>query len=318
MSTEKLFSTKTFTNNFDELYIFGDSYSDTGNVFKIRENLPPQSKLFFEELNPNRLYFQGRYSNGLLWNEYLAAKLGLTNKSINNFAVAGATTGASNAFNDIDPYKQIKLLGLQQQIENFAAVNSPANPDALYIIWAGANDYLIGVEDSTTVIENLLMAVTSLVKFGAKNILIPNLLDYGKFPVTADSSTSIFPSPIDNLISSGFSNLFQEHNSKLAEMTDSLSQCLGFDVNLILLDVSTLFNEIIDKPEKFNFTNVTSACIANAKTVCSQPNNFLFHDNIHLSTAAHQLVANLAFSVLSTKFTKGSKIKPELAESERV
>jgi phospholipase/lecithinase/hemolysin len=294
---------KTSAKDFDEIYVFGDSYSDTGNAFKSIENLPSQSKLFFEELNPNRLYFQRRYSNGFLWEEYLAAKLGLPENSINNFAVAGATTGSNNAFNGLDPYKQINLSGLQQQIENFANANPSADPDALYTIWVGTNDYLIGATDPTTTIENLSTAITSLVSLGAENILVPNLLDYGKFPITVDSSNSIFPSSIDSSISRGFSTVFREHNSELVKNLDNLSQRLGSDVNLIQLDVSSLFDEIIANPEKFNFTNVTSACVAKVFDVCAQPDEFLFHDNIHLSTAAHHLVANLAFSALAPMST---------------
>src|ERR1700720_1020420 len=54
--------------SFTALYAFGDSLSDTG-----RNPAPGPS------------YYNGRYSNGPLWVEYLSAQLGLTYNSSNNF-----------------------------------------------------------------------------------------------------------------------------------------------------------------------------------------------------------------------------------------
>ena len=62
----------TTGDSFTALYAFGDSLSDTG-----RSPSPAQS------------YFNGRYSNGPLWVEYLSASLELSYKAANNF---GSTT----------------------------------------------------------------------------------------------------------------------------------------------------------------------------------------------------------------------------------
>src|SRR5882762_6059918 len=61
--------------SFTALYVFGDSLSDTG-----RSPAPAPS------------YYNGRYSNGLLWVEYLSVELGLPYNASNNFAVSGSTT----------------------------------------------------------------------------------------------------------------------------------------------------------------------------------------------------------------------------------
>jgi len=53
---------------YSQLVVFGDSLSDTGNLFALSGGLfPPPSD-----------YYRGRYSNGILWVEHLAPKLGLS------------------------------------------------------------------------------------------------------------------------------------------------------------------------------------------------------------------------------------------------
>ena len=105
--------------------MFGDSLSDTGNLYRATGNLIPPPP-----------YFNGRLSNGPLWVEYLAPKLNLTYTPQTNFAFAGATTGTLNTTLPIFP-------GLQQEVNQFTALNPVADPAALYIVWSGANDYLV-------------------------------------------------------------------------------------------------------------------------------------------------------------------------------
>jgi phospholipase/lecithinase/hemolysin len=289
------------------IYVFGDSLSDTGNAWKIiedfpRENikdLPTEIQSLFEANRLNEHYFEGRYSNGLLWVDYLASKLGVAEDAISNFAVGGATTGTNNLVNAaIHPL--LNAPGLQQQVESFTANNPSADSDALYIVWAGVNDYLDGVTDPTTTLDNLSMIVTSLVNAGAKNILVGDLPDYGHFPVSVDTSNSRFPGRFDSSIVSGLSSVIKAHNSALPKTLNFLRQSLGSDINLIPFQTSALFDEIISSPGNFNLTNVTNACVTSPDTVCNNPDEYLFWDNTHPTTVAHRLVADLVFSTLES------------------
>lgn len=250
----------------DEIYVFGDSLSDVGNAFKTTKGEDP----------PSPPYFQGRYSNGPVWVEYLASKLKLTSNPDTNFAFSGATTGNS---------REIPL-GLLTQIKEFTATNSSADPNALYIVWAGANDYLYGDTDTTASINNLAMAVKSLSAVGAKNIVVVNLPDLGKLPGTRTSRNS------DSL-----TDLTEKHNSGLASSLTSLRQQVNSDTIITYLDINSLFNQVIKTPEKFGFTNVTKPCLSKV-SVCDNPNEYLFWDGIHPTTAAHKLFVELAFSTL--------------------
>lgn len=252
--------------NFDRIYVFGDSLSDVGNVFETTKGDSP----------PSPPYFRGRYADGPVWVEYLASKLGLTFNPDTNFAFGGASTGN---FKGTPP-------GLLAQIKRFKATNLSANPNALYIIWAGANDYLGGATDSTAPINNLAMAVKSLLAVGAKNIVVVNLPDLGELPATRTSQRS-----------NSLNDLTKEHNSELAASLNNLQKNLSSDVKITYLDVNSLFNQVIDAPKKFGFTNVTNPCISN-ESICDNPNKYLFWDDIHPTTAAHKLFVELAFSEL--------------------
>ncbi|WP_445632832.1 GDSL family lipase [Nostoc sp. DSM 114161] len=281
-----MFPLKVSAQNYDDIYVFGDSLSDTGNVFNATNRVIP----------PSPTYFNGHFSNGPVWVEYLASKLGLTFNPKNNFAFGGATTGSDNLGLSFLP-------GLKQQINEFTTLNKSADRDALYIIWAGANDYLKYFFDETPnpteSVANLSSAITSLTAVGAENILVVNLPDLGKFPVTGGNIQTAS-------ILSSFTNA---HNSNLAATINLLNQQLSPEANIIPFDINSLFNRIIADPDEFGFTNVTDSCVGElsvvpievpVKPVVCEPDKFLFWDEIHSTTATNQLIGEFAFFALKS------------------
>ncbi|WP_392534432.1 SGNH/GDSL hydrolase family protein [Nostoc sp. C117] len=281
-----MFPLKVLAQNYDDIYVFGDSLSDTGNVFNLtNESVPPKPT-----------YFNGRFSNGPIWLEYLASDLGLTFNPNNNFAFGGATTGTDNLGLSFLP-------GLKQEINEFTTINNSADPNALYIIWAGTNDGLEYFFNKTPnpieSVSNLSAAITSLAAVGAENILVVNLPDLGKFPVTGgDSQTASVLETFTNA-----------HNSDLTTTINLLNQELSPETHIIPLDVNSLYNRIIASPKEFSFTNVTDSCIGDlsvvpikvpVKPVVCNPDQFLFWDEVHPTTATHQLIGELAFLALKS------------------
>ena len=59
---------------YSDLVFFGDSLSDTGNVLLLTSTFSPPAFPGFPGA-------EGRFSNGPVWTEYLAAGLGLPNKA---------------------------------------------------------------------------------------------------------------------------------------------------------------------------------------------------------------------------------------------
>ena len=254
------------THPITELYVFGDSLSDTGMVFRATGGMYP----------PNPTYYQGRYSNGRVWIEYLAESLHLSSKQTNNFAYGGATTGSvGNSY----------VPSLLNQVQSFTQTHQKTNSDALYVLWAGANDYLQGVSSATVPVKNLTIAINSLTDVGAKKILVGNLPDLGQLPVTRTSKNSV-----------NLSALTQAHNQGLRRSLKILSQQHS-DLEIVVLDANTLYRDASANPAAFNFTNVTSPCLSGS-SICSNPDQFLFWDGIHPTAAAHRIIGKTAFSTI--------------------
>ncbi|MBF2065884.1 MAG: SGNH/GDSL hydrolase family protein [Calothrix sp. C42_A2020_038] len=250
------------------LYVFGDSLSDVGNMYRATTGSYP----------PNPPYFQGRYSNGQVWVEYLASKLALNAKQSVNFAYGGATTGKVNS-NGIP--------GLLGQVEKFTS-QLDANDNALYLVWAGANDYIYGTANSTAPVTNITQAIESLLNAGAKKILVANLPDLGNLPATRNNASSQFLSAVTTA-----------HNQGLAKSLSQLRQKLDSQSQILELDMSSLYQDAISNPTKYGFTNVSSACL-NQGATCSNPDEFLFWDGIHPTTAAHKIIAENALTALNS------------------
>lgn len=254
----------------NELYVFGDSLSDMGTVFRSTGGQYP----------PGSTYFQGRYSNGKVWVEYLAEILKLPPQRVTNFAWGGATTGKDR--NSLVP-------GLLTQVQSWTSSQKQANPHGLYVLWAGANDYLEGQNNANIPVENVAEAIESLSAANAKNILLANLPDLGQLPATRTSVNS-----------ARLTALTQAHDRGLRQAVKVLNQQHS-DLKIATLDAFALYRSAIANPAKYGFTNVTSACLSGGG-ICDRPDRFLFWDGIHPTTAAHKILGEAAFAIVQEEF----------------
>lgn len=266
---------------FSQLFVFGDSLSDTCNTFKRTKEVLGQG------LPPALPYFSRRFSDGPVWVEYLAHFLKLSRHCHTNFAVSGATTGDANTF----PLDTVRLPGLKQQLEAFiqSLNNAGADRDALYVLWAGANDYLAGgVTDPTEPIANLTNAVKELLDIGARQIMVANLPDLGRLPGTRKLR-----------LSRGLHALSTAHNTELAASLKTLQQKFHSDaVDIMLFDVDALTQQMWAEPGEFGFTNITDSALASVAKFEGYGDNFFFWDNIHPTTTVHLALAKTAVSQL--------------------
>jgi phospholipase/lecithinase/hemolysin len=319
--------------SFDRMYVFGDSLSDPGNIFNATTaanqlGLPPGS---IPPIQPTVPPYDsgGRFSNGLNWADYLAQDLGINLKAstelsvlfpgsnqlspitlINNkpvispffngatatnsvnFAFGAAQTGLVGAgdFGELVP-------GVLTQVGLFAndlnTIGQKADKDALYVVFAGPNDYQT-VPDANPVVSvgNLATAIQSLYALGARNFLVPNLPDLGKTP------RALSPNP--PVASDILTAETLVHNSLLDNTIKSLETAIP-DINIIGLDVFSQLNNVRANPGEFGFTNVTESCLnPDTLTVCSQPDDYLFWDGIHPTTAGHKELAKAALEALES------------------
>jgi thermolabile hemolysin len=255
----------------DQLIVFGDSLSDTGIVFQATGGAYP----------PSPPYFQGRYSNGRVWVEYLADRLQLSSSTqLINFAYGGATATASSG----------SVPSLLSQVESFITAQPQINAQALYVIWAGANDYLQGAQSDAPA-EAVTQAIAKLSAAGATRILVANLPNLGQLPATRNNAQA-----------AQLNDFTRSYNQYLMRSIDQLNQSLvppqsEFSGAIVPLDVNALYQAATLRPGDFQFTEVVQPCLSGTKR-CDNAEQFLFWDAIHPTTAAHKILADSAFSAL--------------------
>ena len=277
--------------SIEGINIFGDSLVDNGNAFRATGGIIP----------PSPPYFNGRFSNGPVWVEGFSTELKLPAGSNNNFAFGGATSGTGNTLN-------VALPGLTTQLDRFLLLSPTVNPNQLFAIWAGANDYLGGgVTNPAIVVGNLSTATQRLIGAGAQQIIVPNLPDLGKVPTGAANPA----------LSAGLSQLSAAHNSGLRASLQTLARN-NPNVSIVPTDIAALFNAVITNPARFGLTNVTQPCLnLNTGAICANPDTYLFWDPLHPTAAVHQLISAYALDTLTAGRSISTQAETALGNASR-
>jgi phospholipase/lecithinase/hemolysin len=301
--------------DFSKLYMFGDSLSDTGNDLLLSLGAVP----------PPTRYDAGRFSNGTVWVEALASAFGIASgqfvPSLSpqatpanfsagyslNYAYGGSTTGIENK----TPDNLLLVRGLLGQVADFNTLTTAAGgtsdpAHSLYLLWSGANDYLLagvaaGVPyppDPTVIVGNVRTAIQQLYDLGARNFLVPTLPELGDIPVVAINGADV---------RAHYTELTHAHNSLLQQALQDLH---GIDpgINLYSPDVEILFEAIQANPATFGFTHPlealgpASGCLILPPHVCTalptgfDGNGFSIWDEEHPATATQMLIAQTALA----------------------
>jgi phospholipase/lecithinase/hemolysin len=284
--------------DFSSLYVFGDSLADNGNFYEQSQQVdfgtnpapfPPDTTGTPYPAYPGHPYYQGRFSNGPVWVEFLNQNLGLSPSSLKNFASGGAGTGTFHRAGSLFP-------GMTTQITSFLQQSGGAlDPNGLYILSAGSNDYsdpsftnpadILGAA-----VNNVANALGVLRASGAKNFMVVGVPDFGLIPETAGLSDPA---------RAGLSALSAAHNGALAALIPRLEDTLNAEITF--LDIASLLRDAIDNPSQYVFTNVTDGClfVLSCATDPNQQDQYLFWDISHPTTAAHRQIARLASNQLS-------------------
>ncbi|MDX7987370.1 autotransporter domain-containing protein [Xenorhabdus sp. 12] len=175
-TTAFLLSFVSNTHAYDNVYVFGDSLSDGGNL--------------------GRFTTDGKESE--LYDEYIAQKI--TNKKLipsknggTNYAIAGSTA------NDSEGSKHQFITTQKQLNKYFASYANKADPNSLYIHWVGGNDVADALvffskgekKTAQQIIDNgstsAASQVRQLIKAGAGLVIVPNVPDVGTTPKILES-----------------------------------------------------------------------------------------------------------------------------------
>lgn len=263
---------------FSSLVVFGDSLSDKGNLYALSGGAIPTSPP----------YYQGRFSNGPVAVEILAQGLGLSGASFQDYAIAGAhtdTTGNADAAIG-------RSTGMLTQLQTFQNTlnGGAADANALYFVWGGANDMRAALQNPPTVgsvigstINNLVTIVSTLYNLGARNFLLPNLPDLGLTP-EAREADAVRPGS-----AAGATQVAELFNGGLAQAYGRLESMLP-DEHFNYFDAMSVQRSITANSPANGFTNVSQRCLTST-SLCANPENYLYWDNIHPTAVAHQVLA---------------------------
>lgn len=248
---------------YTRMVAFGASHVDTGNVYALA-HMPPSPP-----------YYAGRFSNGPVYVEYYAERLGLAAPTPSvlggaNYAFAGATTGlVENPFG---------VPNVDDQIALFLSANAPT-ADELFLVTAGGNDYSSsgGTADPAVTAGALADLVETLANAGARHFVVPNEL------ASVNAQQAAWAESFDLAL-----------RQEIAAL-----RAVQPEVTIAVLDVRGIYEKVTADPAAYGFVNVTEPACADCgigatpdpTNVVPNPNQYFYWDTVHWTTAAHRIIA---------------------------
>ncbi len=253
------------TPKYDNLYVFGDSYCDVGNLFLATGGAEPAAP-----------YYDMRFSNGPLWVDHVAGFLGVPLTA----SLLGGTDYAFGGAWVTEPEATTGVPSVPQQVESYLIQHGgKADPNALYILEGGGNDIL----DTTTgtpeelgyqIAEGIARSESLLRQAGARHFVIPDLFNVGLLPAAAGNVS----------FAEAASVATNQWEDELLRSENALQ-----GVDMIRINVFSLLNAVETDPTHFGFTDVTDPCLTTV--VCSDPDHTFFWDTHHPTEFGHAFFA---------------------------
>lgn len=260
---------------FTEIVAFGDSLTDTGNIYAATNGSFP----------PPGVYHQGRFCNGLLWVEWLAMQLGVP--APRPFLQGGTNYAFGGAETSIAGLSSRGMPNIGTQIGFYLDAHGTFTNDQLIVLWGGANDFLNAEQTNPAIpVANLSAEIKMLAAAGATMIVIPNMPPLGQTPRYVSDD---FKEALDDLAI--------EFNNLLDAELDVLENQLG--ITFIRLDTFSVFQRFLKQPKAFGFSNVTETALLSLNgevglgEVVANPDQYLFWDAVHPTRITHRELGDL-------------------------
>jgi outer membrane lipase/esterase len=302
------FSAPSQAQQFSQVIVFGDSLSDAGYYRPVLAAAGVPASL---------LPILGRFTTapGPVWSELVAAYYGAPTgpSNVNNgniFAQGGARVALNSA---ATPTGAAQRPVTTQIGEYLARTGGSADPNALYAVWAGANDVIqtlgaisagaITSDQASVAIQTAAAAeIAQLARLraaGARYIVVFGLPNIGATPGLAAAGPTA---------AAGATQLSAGFNTALFV---GLAQN---NIRVIPIDSFAFLSEIRANPSAFGFTNITTPacgafppfssapdalfCPPNVWLAANANQTFLFADGIHPTAAGQALIAQFVESMI--------------------
>jgi phospholipase/lecithinase/hemolysin len=246
---------------YSMLYVFGDSYSDTGAGY-VDSNGPTAVAYLAQRLHIPFTYFGDPNSKG---------------KGL-NFAVSGARTGAGDGKRY--GHGELLSLGMQNQVSEFAGLVKDGTikfdpKQTMFYFAGGLNDR--GLPDGATV-TNIEGEIDTLYALGARRFMV-----------------ALLPVKIPSFATAG-----TRFNPQLATIPAEM-RSRHPDIQIANSDWGPFFDEVMEHPAKYGITDTTSTCAGRTlkdedPTPCATPETHYFYHEGHPSTAVHKAVGEMLYA----------------------
>jgi len=279
------------------MYVFGDSLSAITGSDSMQYPPPPGTTA--------SNYWNGRFSNGQVWVEYLAALQGIPADTNDNFSYFGDTS--------------------ELVYDNITDGNYFPPPDistSLYILWPACSDaFTLSIfeytnsweEGITTAMLDISNSVNVLYAQGVRTLIVPNSVDITKVPFFTYTATNLLTADT-NLLAQIIANT----SSQLALYNAALASTLGHlrvqypGLTLYTPDFFSQFGFLLSHPGVYGVTKTTVDALEDPalsdKSFTGPGANYMYWDYLHPTTRVHEAVANFVQQIISplriNKFTR--------------
>ncbi|MEJ2670323.1 MAG: SGNH/GDSL hydrolase family protein, partial [Gammaproteobacteria bacterium] len=286
------------------IYVFGDSLSDNGNL-----------STWFQLLMLGTGNYNGeRMTNGLTAIEVMSRYMGVELRPArwffgfpqgSNYAAAGATASGTRFFD------------LERQVDAYLKhYREGAKEDSLFVIFIGSNDLRSAISRSDRSMETMIAAAQGvykqtqrLISNGAKQILWINAPNTDRTPELWDYRADL-EEKTEELLVKQMTALIKIYNESLSFRSRQIQAF--FDARdkraieageaplgrrILVANLYKLVETVLDEPQRFGFKEVKKSCMSVVKCRRNEREaaGYLYYDQMHPSGAANEMLGKFLY-----------------------
>lgn len=309
-------------NPYSGFIVFGDSLSDAGQ-FTDPNGPPGSTQRFTNRTGPSYADGSGeQYSANST--QLLGGRLGFSeDQTAASTSAARASQGLADGDNwavggyrtdqILDSITSVSATGERSRTGYLVANGLRADPNALYYLSGGGNDFLQGLvltpAQANAAADRLADSVQVLQTAGARYVMVWLLPDLGLTP-------ALNGTPLQGAIS----QLSGQFNQQL------ITRLQGIDAQIIPLNVPLLLQESFTDPARFGLAtgeDLIATCFSGdgctenptygINSATPDPSKLIYNDSVHATESGQRLIADYAYSLLAAPWEV--TLLPQMAHS---